>query len=157
LPRFIYSLGIRFVGEETAFALAGYFGSVDKIGKAAKDELEKVPDVGGRVAESIFGWFRKPENLKLLEKMEKAGIKVKGVKISQKLRGKVFVLTGSLEVLTRDEAKKKIRMAGGDVSGSVSRETDYVVVGAEPGSKYKKAKELGIKILSEKEFLRMVE
>ncbi len=121
------------------------------------------------MAKSIYDWFRNKRNLKLLERLAKVGVRIispkskisglakrSGAGKSQKLKDKIFVLTGELKNLTRDEAKEKIRQLGGDVSGSVSKNTDFVVAGKEPGSKYKKAKKLGVKIISEKEFLKLI-
>jgi DNA ligase (NAD+) len=165
LPRFIYALGIRQVGEETARDLAEYFGDFEKLKNASSEELQKIKDVGPVVAESIYEWFRDKDNVKFLEKLEKAGVMIisniknqisKTQIRNQKLRSKIFVLTGALETMDREGAKEKIRELGGDVSESVSKKTDYVVVGKDPGSKLKRAKELGIKILTEREFLRLI-
>ena len=120
------------------------------------DKLQEISDVGPKVAQSIFGWFREEKNRRLIEKLDKVGVvfeslpKTKG---SGKLGGKTFVLTGTLMNMSREEAKERIRSRGGDVSESVSGKTDYVVAGAEPGSKLEKAEKLGIKTLSEKDFL----
>ena len=159
LHRFIYALGIGHVGEETAVDLAGQLGSVEAIDGATLEELQKIRDIGEVTARSIFDWFRSPRNKKLLRKFEKAGIMVernKVLKKPQKLSEKRFVLTGILESMTRDGAKAKIRELGGDVSEAVSRETDYVVKGSEPGSKFEKAKKLGVKMIDEKEFLKLL-
>jgi len=159
LPCFIYALGIRQVGEETARDLVNYFGSLEKIKNASLEELEKITDIGLISAQSIYNWFHKKSNLEFLEKLKKVGVQITSQKPkakSQKLRGLTFVFTGALESMTRDRAKEKIRNLGGNISESVSKKTDYVVVGKEPGSKYKKAKELGIKIIKEKEFLKMI-
>lgn len=158
LAKFIYALGIRHVGEETAIDLANYFGSLEKIKKASLEELQNIQDIGPIVGKSIYDWFQKKENIKFLEKLEKYGVKIEApkMKISKKLVGKTFVLTGELASMTRDEAKEKIRSLGGNVSESVSKKTDFVVVGANPGSKYEKAKQLNIKIIDEKEFLKIV-
>jgi DNA ligase (NAD+) len=169
LPRFLYSLGILHVGEETAILLSQEISKsklliskptdVLKIfQKFSLNDLQKIPGIGPKVAESINSWFREARNIKLLEKLEKVGIKIvkEGV-TGGKFAGKTFVLTGSLEAMSREEAKEKIRALGGAVSESVGKKTDYVVVGSEPGSKYDKAKKLGIKILSEKEFLKLLE
>jgi len=158
LPRFIYSLGIFNVGEETARMLAQKVGEVDKIGKLSIEDLQQLPDIGPKVAQSIYDWFQDKHNLDLLNKLEKVGVKVKGGQSVQsgKLKNLAFVLTGGLESITRDEAKDKIRSLGGEVNESVSKNTDYVVVGSDPGSKYDKAQKLNIKILSEKQFLQMV-
>jgi len=169
LPRFICALGIRNVGEETALDLAKYFGSLKKLKKANLEELEKTKDIGPVVAKSIYEWFRQKRNVEFLEKLEKVGVKIiyskatlRGVRFaSSKIRNskftnKIFVLTGALESTTRDDAKERIRDLGGEISESVSKKTDYVVVGKEPGSKYQKAKKLGIRIINEREFLKML-
>ena len=158
LPKFIYALGIRHVGEETAIDLAGRFGSLEKIKSASLAELEAIKDIGGVIARSLYDFFQNRDNLDFLDKLKTAGAEpVKArVKKSGKLAGQTFVLTGSLDSLTRDEAADKIRLAGGDVSASVSQKTDYLVAGAEPGSKFAKAKKLGVKIIDEKEFLNLL-
>ena len=158
LARFVYALGIMHVGEETAHVLAQHFHTLDKIASASEEELTAVEDIGPIVAHSIAEWFKRPYHKKLLTKFKKAGVKIindKGIAKSR-LSGKIFVLTGTLETLGRDEAKEKIRELGGDISGSVSKNTDYVVAGSEPGSKYDQAQKLGVKILDEKEFLAML-
>lgn len=157
LSRFLIALGIRHVGEETAFALAEYFGSLDRISKATLEDLEAVGDVGSVVAKSIYDFFREKNNLALIQKLQKNGARIKKMKSPKRvLLGKIFALTGSLDSLTRDEAKSRIRALGGEVAGSVSKNTDFVVVGENPGSKYAKAKKLNVKIISEKEFLKML-
>lgn len=159
LPKFIYSLGINHVGEETAFALVKEFNSLDKIKNATLKELQDVSDIGPIVAQSIYSWFKNKYNLKLLEKFKKAGVAIdqdNNIQKSKKLEGKTFVLTGSLDSMTRDDAKNKIRELGGDISSSVSRETDYVVAGSDPGSKYEKARNLGVKIIDEKSLLKII-
>ena len=156
LARFIYALGIRNVGEETAIDLAKKFGSLEKIKKAKIEDLNLITDIGPVVSKSIFEWFLDKENLKFLEKLEKSVkiTKTKQNSKNQKLLGKSFVLTGALESMTRDDAKNKIRELGGDVFGSVSKNVNYVIVGSDSGSKAEKAKKLGVKILTEKEFLK---
>ena len=127
--------------------------------KLSIEDLQRIQDIGPTVARSIYDWFRDEHNTKLLEKLQKAGIEIEAPKISvksQKLSGKTIVLTGELENLTRDEAKDKIRELGGDVYSSVSKNTDFVVVGENPGSKYDEAKKLGIRMIGEKEFLKMI-
>lgn len=169
LPRFIYALGIRNVGEETALGLARQFSavggpasgwaSIDRLKKMSIEELEDIKDVGPIVAKSIYKWFRKKNNIKYLEKLKKVGVRIMRYKLhaaDYKLKDKIFILTGALESMTRDEAKEKIRDLGGEISESVSKKTDYVVVGKEPGSKYQKAKKLGIKTINEKEFLKII-
>jgi len=158
LARFIYALGIRHVGEETANILAMRFGSIENLEKATLEELKEIPDIGEIVAESIYKWFKDKTNLKFIKELLEAGVKIiPPKKIKMKLKGKSFVFTGTLKSMTRDEASEKVRLLGGDVSSSVSKNTDYVVVGENPGSKYKKAKKLKVKIINEKEFLRLIE
>ncbi|MBI2636883.1 MAG: NAD-dependent DNA ligase LigA [Parcubacteria group bacterium] len=158
LGRFIYALGIRHVGEETAQSLALHFGSLDAIMGASEEALNQVPDVGGVVTKSIVGYFQDASHRELIERIIKNNVTVKSVKlVSKKLAGKTFVLTGTLDSLTRDEAKKRIRLLGGDVSSSVSKETDYVVVGEGPGSKLSRAEKLGVKTIDEQEFLKMIQ
>jgi len=156
LSRFIIGLGILHVGEETAEDLALHFGSLEKLARASKEELELIPNIGGVVAESIYNWFCQPYNKKLLNKLQ-ARLKIQSPKLrSQKLRGKTFVLTGTLDSLSREEAKQKIRSLAGRASESISKEIDYLVAGEEPGSKLDKAKKLGVKIINEKEFLELL-
>jgi len=159
LARFIYALGIRNVGEETAIDLAEHFGSLENLQKAELRELQEVQDVGPVVAKSIYDWFRKKRNIDFLKKLKMAGIRIKKPKPkiqSSKFQNKIFVLTGVLRSMTREEAKKKIRSFGGSISNSVSKNTNYLVVGSKPGSKYEKAKKLGIKIIKEEEFLKLL-
>ncbi len=159
LPKFIYSLGIRNVGEETVQDLAKHFGSLGKLQKTTLEDLEKVKDIGPIVSKSICDWFSQKRNMEFLKKLKRAGVIIKEQRTKskeQKLKRKTFVFTGGLENITRGEAKEKIRELGGDISESVSKRTDFVVVGKEPGSKYQKAKKLGIKIISEKRFLELV-
>jgi len=168
LARFIYGLGILHVGEETAVLLAKQFSIfnfqfsikdlINYFAKISLEDLEKLPDIGPVVAKSIYGWFHDKHNLELLDKLEKNGLTIKPItgRKAQKLAGKIFVLTGSLSQLTRGQAKAKIRELGGEVSSSVSQNTDYVVAGAEPGSKLVKARRLGVKILNENEFFELI-
>jgi len=165
LPRFIYSLGILHVGEETSILISKKFPAKDmkelleKYSKLSIDKLQEIHDIGPKVAESIYNWFREKQNLKFLDKLEKAGISISnsGQQTSNaKLAGKTFVLTGSLINMSRDEAKEKIRLAGGEVSESVSNKTDYCLAGTNPGSKFNKAKQLGVEVLNEKQFLNLI-
>ena len=211
LPRFIYSLGILHVGEETSqllakqviakFSARGGSASGGKVQKSPSkadppppallrnskragpeeklkikdvfevfqnfslERLQEIPDVGPKVAQSIYDWFHKKKNIEFLQKLESAGVSLLPIspisyilnsKSYSKLSGKVFVLTGSLESMSRDEAKEKIRALGGDINESVSKKTDYLVAGTDPGSKLNKAEKLGIKVLSEKEFLNLL-
>ena len=159
LARLIFALGIRFVGERTGQLLADHFASLDKLAKASEEELLEVEEVGPRVAESILEFFREPRNLKVIEKLRKAGLQFEQAKVHKpegNLAGKQFVLTGTLPRYSRDEAKKMIEEAGGRVTGSVSKKTDYVVVGADPGSKLDKARSLGVKTIEEGELLKLL-
>jgi DNA ligase (NAD+) len=161
LPRFITALSVPNVGEETAEDLAEKFGTVENLEKATMEELENISGIGSVVAESVIDWFKEKENKALVHRL------LKHVSLSRRnldnkksltLAGKSFVLTGTLATMSRDEAKQKIKDMGGDVVGSVSKNTDYVVAGTDPGStKYDKAQELGVKILDEDEFLKMLE
>lgn len=158
-PRFIYALGIPNVGEETAIDLANHFGTLEKLKKAKMEDLEKIQDIGPIVAKSIYEWFSNKRNQKFLEDLEKVGVEIEYKKPSKKtakLKGLKFVLTGELESMTRKEAKEKIRELGGEVSESVSKKTNFLVLGKNPGSKYEKAKKLGIKIIGEQEFLKLL-
>jgi len=159
LERFLFSIAIPQVGEETAFDLARYLGGLEKIKNVSIEELEKIRDVGPKVAESIHKWFREKKNLDFIEKLNKVGVKIikeKERKINPKIKGKTFVFTGGLETITRERAEELVRELGGDASSSVSKDTDFVVAGSEPGSKYEKAKKIGVRIISEKEFLKMI-
>jgi len=159
LDRFLIGLGIRHLGEESAIELAKRFGSLEKIKKASQEEIDSIFDFGGVMAKSAYNWFHDNKNLGLLKKLEKNGVKIKRLVTGnqrQILAGKQFILTGSLASLTREQAKAKIRELGGNVSSSVSKKTDYVIVGEVPGSKYDKAKKLGIKIVNEEEFKKML-
>jgi len=157
LERVIYGLGIRMVGERTAQFLAEHFGSMEALANASVEELQNVGEVGPKIAESIAEFFGNPANRRLVERLGKAGLAFKGAKKERgtKLSGKTFVLTGTLAKYTRDEAKKLIEDAGGKVSGSVSKKTDYVVAGADAGSKLDKAKELSVPVIDEKEMEKL--
>jgi len=159
LPRFLYALGIRDVGEATALALAQHFGDVAALRRASADETQRVPDVGPVVARNVAAYFGDPDNAAIVDRLLASGI-VWPALPSQAPRGefagKTFVLTGTLESLTRDAAQEAIMARGGKVSGSVSKKTHYVVAGADAGSKLKKAKELGVIILDEAAFLEML-
>jgi DNA ligase (NAD+) len=158
LPRFIYSLGIRNVGEETSSLLAESFGSLQKLMEAGREDLQKIKDIGPVAASSIRDFFQNKKNLNLLEKLRETGVKITERKFVpvRKLGGLNFVLTGRLVSLTRSEAKEKIRKLGGSVSESVSRKTDLLVAGENPGSKLTKARNLNIKVIDEDYFLQML-
>jgi DNA ligase (NAD+) len=158
LERVIYGLGIRMVGERTAQFLAEHFGSMEALESAGVEELQDVNEVGPQIAESIVEFFSIAANRKLVDRLREAGLTLKGQKKERgtKLAGKTFVLTGTLVHFARDEAKKMIEDAGGKVTGSVSKKTDYVVAGAEAGSKLDKAKELGVVVIDEKELEKLV-
>ena len=171
LERFLIGLGIRHIGEESALLLAQQLRIkneelrikklLDNILKLSKDDLLKIEDFGPIVARSVYDWFRCKRNIKLLDKLEQAGIVIdishlKTAKKSLKFSGKTVVLTGSLKSLTREQAKAKIRELGGKISSAVSQKTDLVLAGSDPGSKFDKAKSLGIKVVEEDEFMRMI-
>jgi len=171
--RFLYGLGILHVGEETAQLLAEQIiakiknqNAKIKINEVLKtfqnfslENLQQISDVGPKVAQSIYNWFHNGRNITFLEKLERVGVRIEGDKLqvtSNKLNGLTLVLTGGLTAMTRDEAKEKIRRLGGDISESVSKKTDYVIVGTDPGSKADKARRLGVKIIGEQEFIKMI-
>ena len=160
LARFIYALGIRHVGEQTAKDLARYFGTLEAMMAADELQLQQVPEVGEVVAKSIVQFFVEPHNLTVISLLRAAGVRWdEAVPVSVKhssIAGKVFVITGALPHIRRDEATAKIEALGGKVSASVSKKTDFVLVGAEPGSKFIKAQELGITLLDEDQFINLI-
>ncbi|MCX6763949.1 MAG: NAD-dependent DNA ligase LigA [Candidatus Moranbacteria bacterium] len=172
LPKLLYALGIRHVGEEgtilvtrnskliTQNKINSIADLIKNFPKITPEKWQKIKGIGPEAAESLFNWFNDKENLEILRKMHESGVEIiMPVKLpitNYKLQDKVFVLTGELAGFTRDEAKDMIRKAGGEISSSVSRKTDYVVAGANPGSKYDKARELGVKIIKEKEFEKLI-
>jgi DNA ligase (NAD+) len=159
LSRVIYALGIQFVGERTGQLLAEHFSSLDELANAKQEQLEEVNEVGPKVAASIVDFFSEPANKKLIKKLEKVGVRPTAEKTkvkSNKLGGKSFVFTGGLANRSREEAGEIVKQHGGKIVGSVSKKTDYVVVGTDPGSKYDKAKELGVPILDEAGFEKLV-
>lgn len=159
LNRLIFALGIRQVGAKTGKVLAQHFGSMDALANASVEELTQVSDVGAVTAENIYHWFRSPQSIHLLERLRQAGVNFECQRsvTDTRFAGMTFVLTGALTKFTRDEATEKIELFGGKAAGSVSKKTTYVVVGENAGSKEKKARELGIPILSEDEFLAMLQ
>jgi DNA ligase (NAD+) len=159
LARLIYALGIRMVGERTAQFLAAHFSSLEALAAAKKELLFNVGEVGPKVADAIVEFFSEPKNRQLIKKLEKVGVcpvEEKRVLRSGKFAGQSFVFTGALEHRSREEAGQLVMQHGGKISSSVSKKTDYVVVGAEPGSKYDKAKSLGVRILKESEFEKLL-
>jgi DNA ligase (NAD+) len=158
LARVIYALGIQFVGERTGQLLAEHFSSLDALSEASVEKLEEVPEVGPKVAASIAEFFSEPVNCRIIGKLEKAGVRPTAERVapkSDKFAGKSFVFTGGLANRSREDAGEIVKQHGGKVSSSVSKKTDYVVVGTDPGSKYDKAKELGVTILNEGEFEKL--
>jgi len=161
LARFIYALGIRNVGEVTAKDLARHFGTLDALMDASVEQLMEAPDVGPVVAESIAAFFRESHNREGVEQLRAAGVHwEEGAPAARAadgpFTGKIVVLTGTLASMSRDEAKARIEEAGGKVTGSVSKKTGYVVAGEEAGSKLDRAKELGVAVLDEKDFLKLL-
>lgn len=159
LSRLIYALGIPFIGSKASFLLAEALGSMDKLQTATYDELIKIPEIGSKMAESIITFFKQEQTKKLLTRLKEAGVNMeerRQVEGPKPLENLTFVLTGTLEKYSRKEAKEIIENLGGRVTGSVSKKTDYVVVGKDPGSKYDKAVELGVKIIDENEFDKLI-
>jgi DNA ligase (NAD+) len=159
LARVIFGLGIRYVGERTARVLAQHYSSMERIEKAAQEELEHTPEIGPVIAESISRFFHEPENLAVIEKLTAAGLNVASPTThlqSNTFTGKQFVLTGKLPSLSREEAAQLIEQHGGRVTASVSKKTDFVLAGEEAGSKLEKAQVLGIRVVDEAEFRRML-
>jgi DNA ligase (NAD+) len=160
LARLIYALGMRFVGERTGQLLAEQFSSLEELAEASEEKLVAVNEVGPKVAAAIAEFFSEPANRILIKKLNKKGVRPTAEKReikSQKLAGKSFVFTGGLENRSREEAGEIVLQHGGKLSGSVSKKTDYVVVGSDPGSKYEKAKELGVKVLTEAEYEKLLD
>ena len=159
LSRLIYALGIRQVGAKTGKVLASTFGTLDALMSASLEELTEVPDVGAVTAENICGWFAQEQAQHMIQQLREAGVNFESKRVVSDARftGKTFVLTGALSKFTRDEATEKIELFGGKAAGSVSKKTSFVVVGENAGSKERKARELGIPILTEDEFLEMIQ
>ncbi|MDT4860356.1 DNA ligase [compost metagenome] len=161
LPRFLFGLGIRHVGEATAKDLARHFGQIDRIMDATVEQLLEVNDVGPVVAQSIHTFFEQPHNREVVEQLRACGVTWEegepAAQVPKPLAGKTFVLTGTFPTLSRDQAKDLLEAAGAKVAGSVSKKTDYVVAGAEAGSKLDKAHELGVAVLDEAAMLALLE
>jgi DNA ligase (NAD+) len=160
LSNLVYALGLRHVGDRTATTLARHFGSLDALSKATVQELDDVPEIGLTVAQSVRDWFDDEGNIELCKRLEAAGVRTRMEKTSkptdETLAGKLFVLTGTLAVYNREEARAAIESRGGRVTSSVSKKTDYVVAGDEAGSKLDKANELGVKVIDEAAFKKML-
>jgi len=160
LQRFLFALGIRDVGEATAAALAGHFGSLEALMEANREQIEEVPDVGPVIAEHVHAFFQERHNRDVIDKLRKSGVAwpdvLRAAGEHLPLAGKTFVLTGTLAGMGRAEAQDRIRELGGKASGSVSSKTDYVVAGADAGSKLRKAEKLGVPVLDENEFLKLI-
>ena len=161
LASLVYALGIRHVGERTAGILANHFGSLEKLSNASAEELDDIPEIGLTVAQSVRDWFDDDGNRKLCDRLRVAGVKTelekkRGAAVDERFSGKQFVLTGKMENFTRDEARGLIESRGGRVNSSVSKKTDFVVAGEDAGSKLDKATELGVTVIGEEEFKKMI-
>jgi len=156
LHRVIYAIGIRYVGYTTATLIADLVDSIDEFIDIPIERLEETPGIGPKIAQSIKQFFTIPENIKVIEKLKAAGVRMKKEEVGGPLKDKIFLFTGALSI-PRDEAKNKVEALGGKCVSSVSKKVDYVVVGKDPGSKFDRAKRLGLKIINEKEFLKMIQ
>ena len=159
LARVIFALGITHIGDETAELLAERFPSLDKLAKAPREQLEDIPSIGPKIADSILAFFRQGENKRIIDKLRKAGVKLEAEEVKSRelpLAGLEFVITGRLESLTRQEAEGRIKVLGGKAGSDVTRKTSYVVAGADPGSKLARAQALGTKTLNEADFLQLL-
>ena len=159
LNRLIYALGIRFVGSHMADVLAKNYKSIDELSKASEDELLLIYEIGPHIAQSVVSFFKQSSNRKIIEKLKKADVTTKKEvieKLPQLLEGKSLVITGKLISYTRDEIRELIKKLGGRISSSVSKKTDFVIVGENPGSKFEKAKKLDLKIINEEEFKKLI-
>jgi DNA ligase (NAD+) len=161
LQRLLYGIDIRHVGERYAKILANHYRSIERIAEASVEDLDAIHEIGSAVAESVYAWFRNPDNLEIVERLKAAGVKTEidgdaAANFDENFLGKTFVLTGKLESFTRDEAAKLIEDRGGRVSSSVSKKTDFVVAGEDAGSKLDKAESLGVKVIDETEFKTML-
>jgi DNA ligase (NAD+) len=159
LSRAIFALGIRHVGSEMADRLAEHFGSIDALAAAGVEELKSVATVGPKIAQSVRAYFDDEDNRRIVEKLRKAGVRLAEERAAREegpLQGLTFVITGTLQSMTREQAETRVRELGGSAGSSVTRKTDYVVVGENPGSKAQKAQEYGTRTLTEEEFLAMI-
>jgi DNA ligase (NAD+) len=158
MERFLFALGIRHAGEYVAKILTKKFGAMKKIETASEEELSEIEGIGPTIAESLHAYFHDAQNLRILRKLEQAGVRpvVERQATSTALRGKTFVFTGGLKSLSREKAKELVESLGGGATSTISKKTDYVVAGEDPGSKYEKAKNLGVKILDEEGFLKLI-
>ena len=159
VSRLIYALGIRQVGAKTGKVLAAQFGNLDALMEATVEELMQVPDIGDVTAQSIYDWFRQSQSVHMVQRLREAGVNFASTRqvTDTRFAGKTFVLTGALSKFTREEATERIEAFGGKATGSVSKKTSFVVVGENAGSKERKARELGIPILTEDDFLEMLQ
>jgi len=159
LDRLIFGLGIDLIGSKAAGILASHFKTMEALEKATFEELTEIEEIGPKMADSVVAFFKEKQNLDIIDRLKAAGVNMRkkdAINVNDDFKGLTFVLTGTLEKYTRDEAKRLIEERGGKVTGSVSKKTDYVVVGADPGSKLSKAQELGVKILNEEQFENML-
>jgi DNA ligase (NAD+) len=159
LARVIYALGIRHIGEEMAQTLAANFPSIDKLADASRDDLMKISAIGPKIADSVTAFFSQEENLNIIRRLKEAGVKLEetaAVRQELPLSGKEFVITGRLEAFSRQDAEARIKELGGSAKDNVTRKTDYVVAGADPGSKLARAQAMGIKVINEAEFLKLI-
>ncbi|MCI0474520.1 MAG: helix-hairpin-helix domain-containing protein, partial [Ignavibacteria bacterium] len=159
--RVLFAIGIKHIGERTAKLIARHFGSMDKLSGASEAEIDDIHEIGPAIAQSVVRFFTDKKSKLLMDKLKKAGLKFQaektsGAGLSDKFRNRIFVLTGTLEKFARSEAGELIEKLGGRVTSSVSKKTDFVVAGSEAGSKLDKAKALGVKVLTEEEFVKMI-
>ncbi len=163
LDKFISALGIRLIGEETSKLLAKYYRDMDELSRASKQELQQIEDIGPEIAESIYSFFQNSKNRELLEEFKKIGLWPVSEYVQEEtdrnlpLGDKKLIFTGKLQNLPRSRAKELAEQAGGQVVSAVSKNVDYVVIGKEPGSKYNRARELGVEIIDENQFLELVQ
>ena len=159
LDRLLYGLGIRHIGQHLAKVLTEHYPDIESLSKASVDELMQIPEIGPEVATSIKDFFSRKENLKVISELEDLGVRYpkKKIQVEGKLKGLTFVFTGEMDNFTREEAKRLVEEKGGRVTSSVSKKTDYVVAGKNPGSKLDKARRYGVKIIGEEEFTKLIQ